>query len=244
MDVAKKYLFFRPATADGDDVLISGSVRGGMKKPLLNPGGQHLACFVGGMVGIGAKVFNRPDDLSTARKLTEGCIWAYQSTPTGIMPEMFQCSPCDDDSTSCKWEPWRWYGTSPPENAQIAKKYREDAHTEKLVPGFVTMIDKRYLLRYGYIFSFSNVFTLITRAPTNSTQTRSHRISIHPLSYHGGHHPPRQRMEHVHCYRENLAHISRPRLCRRRHQQGFNAPRHDGILLDSRDSQVLLLTLQ
>lgn len=151
MDVAKKYLFFRPATADGDDILISGSVRGGMKKPVLNPGGQHLACFVGGMVGIGAKIFNRPEDLSTALKLTEGCIWAYQSTPTGVMPEMFQCSPCDDDETRCKWEPWRWFDASPPEDQATAKKYREAAQTAKgLVPGFVSMIDKRYLLRYGY----------------------------------------------------------------------------------------------
>lgn len=147
IEVAKKYLFFRPSTAKGDDILISGSVRGGLKKPLLNAQGQHLTCFVGGMVGIGAKIFNRPEDLSTARKLTEGCIWAYQSTPTGVMPEMFQCSPCDDDTTSCKWEPWRWFSLSAPEDRQTAQQYRADANSKDLVPGFVTMNDKRYLLR-------------------------------------------------------------------------------------------------
>src|SRR5690625_4350810 len=87
METAKKYLLFRPATVDADDILISGSVRasGGMKKPVLNPGGQHLTCFVGGMVGIGAKIFNRPEEVSVARKLTDGCIWAYENTPTGVM---------------------------------------------------------------------------------------------------------------------------------------------------------------
>jgi mannosyl-oligosaccharide alpha-1,2-mannosidase len=148
IDVGKKYLFFRPATATAADILISGSVRAGAGKPLLNPGGQHLACFVGGMVGIGAKIFNRPEDLSTALKLTEGCIWAYQSTPTGIMPEMFQNSPCDD-GTSCKWEPWRWFSTSPPEDQEIAERYQKQALEKDLVPGYVSMIDRRYLLRYA-----------------------------------------------------------------------------------------------
>lgn len=145
---------------DADDILISGSVRasGGLKKPVLNPGGQHLTCFVGGMVGIGAKIFNRPEELSVARKLTDGCIWAYENTPTGVMPEMFECSPCDDDPTDCKWEAWRWFSAARPQDEETAQKYRADAQkTKGLVPGFSSMIDKRYLLRYGYDLLFSSL---------------------------------------------------------------------------------------
>ena len=56
MDVAKKNLLYRPMSEGDQDILLSGSAHmddGG--KVILDPQGQHLTCFVGGMVGIGAR---------------------------------------------------------------------------------------------------------------------------------------------------------------------------------------------
>jgi mannosyl-oligosaccharide alpha-1,2-mannosidase len=106
IDTAKEHLFFRPMTQENADILMSGNIRVDPEIPgrlMLDPQGQHLACFAGGMVGLGSRVFNRPDDLSIARKLTEGCIWAYRAMPTGIMPERFYVFPCAND-TDCLWD--------------------------------------------------------------------------------------------------------------------------------------------
>ena len=112
MDVAKKHMFFRPMVPGEADILISGNIK--VKKLLVegvdqhnntinNDGqGQHLACFIGGMMGIGSKIFARPDDLAVARKLVDGCIWAYNAMPTGIMPESFHAIVCSN-TTSCPY---------------------------------------------------------------------------------------------------------------------------------------------
>jgi hypothetical protein len=67
IETAKKNLFFRPMIPQNQNILISGTVRtttlGTVK---LDPEGQHLACFAGGMVALGAKIFNRTDDLAIA----------------------------------------------------------------------------------------------------------------------------------------------------------------------------------
>lgn len=55
---------------------------------------SHLTCFVGGMYALGSKVFNRPGDLDHARRLTNGCVWAYNITATGVMPEHFSVRRC------------------------------------------------------------------------------------------------------------------------------------------------------
>lgn len=149
IDAAKQHLFFRPMTPQNEDILVSGSARkntlGSIK---LEPEGQHLACFAGGMVAIGAKIFNRSDELDVARKLVDGCIWAYNSTPTGIMPEAFHLIPCADPD-DCAWNTERWHegvkdrsGLGRPTDA--AGIIDEDG----LQPGFTKMEDKRYILRY------------------------------------------------------------------------------------------------
>jgi mannosyl-oligosaccharide alpha-1,2-mannosidase len=73
IEPGKKHLFFRPLTPQNQDILISGNVRMnsfGLVK--LDPEAQHLSCFVGGMVGIAAKIFNRTEELDVARKLVDG----------------------------------------------------------------------------------------------------------------------------------------------------------------------------
>lgn len=83
-------------TKEDHDILVSGLVGSdGNAAPILEPSCQHLVCFAGGMVAIAAKIFECPNDLPIARKLVDGCIWACQSMPTGIMAEVSPFIPCD-----------------------------------------------------------------------------------------------------------------------------------------------------
>lgn len=49
---------------------------------------QHLSTFAGGMFGLGSQLLQDPDQMSLAVELTDSAIWAYQSTATGLMPEI------------------------------------------------------------------------------------------------------------------------------------------------------------
>lgn len=68
----------------------------------------HLTCFVGGMYGLGGKIFGRDQDLVTARQLTDACVWAYQSTVTGIMPEAAELMSCPT-MEKCEFNQTAWY---------------------------------------------------------------------------------------------------------------------------------------
>jgi len=104
LEAAKKELLFRPMTKGNHEILISGNSRAtAHQKYELDPQFQHLVCFVGGMMGIASRIFKQPDDLVTARKLTEGCIWAYKAMPSGMMPELSHVVPCANAS-SCEWD--------------------------------------------------------------------------------------------------------------------------------------------
>ncbi|WFD01223.1 mannosyl-oligosaccharide 1,2-alpha-mannosidase [Malassezia yamatoensis] len=49
---------------------------------------EHLSCFAGGMLALGSKLLpNRELDLNIARRFTETCWWAYNTSFTGIGPE-------------------------------------------------------------------------------------------------------------------------------------------------------------
>ncbi|KZF21936.1 glycoside hydrolase family 47 protein [Xylona heveae TC161] len=128
IDVVKKYLLFRPMTKDERDILLSGTLltSGDLSDKddiILKPEGTHLTCFVGGMFAIGAKIFERPEDFEIAKKLTDGCVWAYESTATGIMPETFHALPCES-RTDCPWNETKYFEALDPyraarENTQI-----------------------------------------------------------------------------------------------------------------------------
>jgi len=97
-----KNLFFRPTLPGNPDILFPGSLNANSVPPHLDTEIQHLACFVGGMVGLGSRISNSPEELDIAKKLTDGCVWAYDNTPSGIMPEIFHVDKCADPS-SCSW---------------------------------------------------------------------------------------------------------------------------------------------
>ena len=95
IEVVKRHVFYRPMLPDARDVLLSGNVRidHASGNPVLDAEGQHLACFVGGMVELASKIFDRPQDMDVGRRLVDGCVWAYSVTSTGIMPESFHAIP-------------------------------------------------------------------------------------------------------------------------------------------------------
>lgn len=149
MKPAKEYMFFRPMIPESQDILISGTVRTSSLGTIkLDPEGQHLTCFAGGMVALGAKIFNRTEDMDVARKLVDGCIWAYDSMPTGVMPETFKTIPCKDDK--CLWSTDRWHEVVQKtfsRDFDDGTDVRDVVQSKGLQPGFVSINDPRYLLR-------------------------------------------------------------------------------------------------
>ncbi|KAJ9221987.1 CAZyme family GH47 [Paecilomyces variotii] len=155
MDQISNKLLYRPMTKNGEDVLIAGNTQVSVSTRIgLEPQAQHLTCFIGGMVGIGARIFDRPEELATARKLTDGCIWAYDSMPTGLMPEIFYTSVCSHKE-DCDWDEMKWYhdirrhfsfgGTESDEEAAVEAKKLIEEHG--LQPGITEVKDSRYILR-------------------------------------------------------------------------------------------------
>lgn len=109
MAATREHLLFRPMVKHGRNLRFLATID--LRKPLAEVPpdqvskkyeGSHLACFAGGMFAVGAKLFDIKGDMDIAAKLTDGCVWAYESTYTGLMPEAFQLVPCK------KGEPCTW----------------------------------------------------------------------------------------------------------------------------------------
>jgi mannosyl-oligosaccharide alpha-1,2-mannosidase len=143
MEAVEKHLIFTPMTKDSADILASGSLvyhkaqNGKTENPQFIPQNSHLTCFAGGMLAMGAKIFSRPNDLTLAKKLTEGCIWAYKATTTHIMPESYLHIPCPPSESSKPCAPggkaWR----------EAARK----AETKNLPLGMAEIRSRKYILR-------------------------------------------------------------------------------------------------
>ncbi|KAF2838594.1 glycoside hydrolase family 47 protein [Patellaria atrata CBS 101060] len=133
-DVFSKKLFFRPMTKDNRDILVSGKLS---LSPItttesteivmdedFEAESAHLTCFAGGMLAMGAKIFGREEDLEVAAKLTDGCVWAYESTATGIMPEALIAIKCQNPA-SCTWNETEWYSRLDPFAESRMRAYNE-----------------------------------------------------------------------------------------------------------------------
>jgi len=180
----KEHIFFRPLTPDNANILISGSAHSKSfddGKPNISPQpkGQHLSCFTGGMVALAAKAFAHPSDMDIARQLVDGCIWAYNHTQTGIMPEIFLMQRCKTPSPSfnssssahCAWDP-KAYDTAvlteqPPDayspKIEDPTQRAEYLLAERRIPpgsGFTAIPDPRYLLRPEAIESIFVLYRL------------------------------------------------------------------------------------
>lgn len=139
-------------TKDGQDVLFPGDISSNGKIPLSElkpePKAQHLGCFAGGMVALGAKIFKNTEDLDVARKLVEGCLWGYETGPLGIMPEIMHTVRCEDRS-QCPWDASRWHREVDKEFPDDAAPAEEKIEAKHLSPGVSIVDDTRYILRYG-----------------------------------------------------------------------------------------------
>jgi len=157
IDVAKKHMFARFYNPKNEPLLVSGDVRVyGTETDVdihFEARNQHLTCFTGGMVGLGSRIFNRPDDLKVAEELTAGCVWAYDASPHGIAPEIFSLLPCTKND-DCKWDEKAWHaglikqhGVSG-ESEEIKQAHLKTVIADRhLSPGFIAIDDKRYILR-------------------------------------------------------------------------------------------------
>jgi mannosyl-oligosaccharide alpha-1,2-mannosidase len=47
---------------------------------------DHLSCFVPGMLAIGSRIFEDPEDLVVAEGLLETCVHMYLTSNTGLSP--------------------------------------------------------------------------------------------------------------------------------------------------------------
>lgn len=153
---AKDKLFFRPRVPDNQQTLMAGTYkRISATNQFLLTQGHHLTCFVGGMVGLAARIFDNEIDIETARHLTNGCIWAYEAMPSGIMPESFDIDGCPM-SDECPYSLTGWYSdlkrNFPPQsltalNMTLQEYAQQIIADERLAPGMTKIVDPRYLLR-------------------------------------------------------------------------------------------------
>lgn len=153
LEVMKDKLFYRAMNPQNESILFAGTMKASARPGKVSSEAQHLTCFVGGMVGLAAKAFDTPDDMQIARQLTDGCVWAYESMPTGIMPESFLTAACTDD-VDCQWSEEKWYQAirSAHRDSDATRMSLED-HAQKVIsekglaPGFTDITDARFLLR-------------------------------------------------------------------------------------------------
>lgn len=75
-----------------------------------------------------------------------GCLWAYNSTPTNIMPETFHVVPCDDPD-DCKWDIDRWHRGIMDQNVHDTKDADKIIEEDSLQLGMTKIGDRRFLLR-------------------------------------------------------------------------------------------------
>lgn len=132
MNTVHQSLLFRPMLPDQDDILFTSdvSVSASTGKPILSGEGQHLACFAGGMLGLGGKLFGIEEHVEIGEKIAKGCAWAYGAMPTGIMPEIYNLFPCPT-LNACDWDEDQW----------------EADGVANVTRGFKNTLDPRYLLR-------------------------------------------------------------------------------------------------
>ncbi|KAK0721264.1 glycoside hydrolase [Apiosordaria backusii] len=134
MEVVVEHLVFRPMVPPEEnphDILFVGDAYVHSDRIDHVPEGQHLSCFVGGMFGLGGKLFNVPQHVDIGERIARGCAWAYDAFPTGLMPEIFGLVRCGSAKEPCVWDETKW---------------QKDGD-KGLKKGFSNARDPRYILR-------------------------------------------------------------------------------------------------
>ena len=147
MRTARDHLFYRPMTPKNEDILFAGVVRKGSREAgdTMQTSTGHLTCFVGGMLALGGKLIGSTEHGSQAAAMTRGCIWAYASFGTGVMPETMDLVSCGGIS-ECEWDEEKWHkavlSAQPDETDPLAV-----IKDQRLPSGFTKIPDPRYILR-------------------------------------------------------------------------------------------------
>lgn len=176
MSPLQKHLLYRPMIPDDRDMLLVGDAiapepkDGKPANATTEHKTQHLSCFVGGMLALGSRAFDRPDDMELARKVVNGCVWGYETGAMGIMPEIMRTTHCPSTKEKCKWNEQAWY-----EAVDASEMYKpsqeelsrgsalnvDDKIRQYHLPQGVTSIeDTRYGLRYARFFPLPFPFPL------------------------------------------------------------------------------------
>lgn len=132
LDAGKEHLLFKPMTPKDDQVLMSGNMEASAPERDSTASMQHLTCFVGGMYALAGRLLGRKDYVDLAARLTAGCVWAYDSFPTNIMPETSEHVKCEDLDAPC---------------AYAEEAFEASGGSRVLPGGFLRVRDARYMLR-------------------------------------------------------------------------------------------------
>ena len=131
LDAATDTLLFRPLTPNEDDILMVGNVVSSKEENSHAFEMQHLSCFSGAMYGLAGKLFSRNDFVEIGSRLAAGCVWAYDSFPSNIMPEISELVPCESLKGPCPYP----------------KLTMQQSRHAGLPEGFIRVRDPRYSLR-------------------------------------------------------------------------------------------------
>ncbi|CAG8961451.1 hypothetical protein HYFRA_00013902 [Hymenoscyphus fraxineus] len=145
MMAMRRNIFYRTMTTENLVILFAGTVDTDGKTPVedfvTEPRAKNLECFAGGMVAMGAKIFGNDADLEIGRQLIEGCLWANEVMPPGIMPEIIHAVPCENKS-NCTWQEKKWHDAV---NASYngSETVEEKIQMHGLAPGIAKVDDAR-----------------------------------------------------------------------------------------------------
>ncbi|GKT45015.1 endoplasmic reticulum mannosyl-oligosaccharide 1,2-alpha-mannosidase [Colletotrichum spaethianum] len=128
--IIERHLLFRPMTEDNTDILFAGDAYVHADKVDHVSKAQHLSCFVGGMLGLGGKLFAIDKHVNLGDRVARGCAWAYDAMPASVMPEIFNLIACSTKE-KCEWNEERW----------------EQEGDKRLKKGFKNARDPKYILR-------------------------------------------------------------------------------------------------
>ncbi|KAJ4301991.1 hypothetical protein N0V88_002122 [Collariella sp. IMI 366227] len=154
METAIKHTLYRPMLPDAADILVSSLCmsreENGESVQQIRPEVQHLGCYVGGMLALGGRLVRNDTHIEKGEKIMDGCIWAYEALPAGIMPESFYMLPCQD-AEKCPWDEEKWRKATLSkigEKADMDEAEADEIIAGKRIPkGFTIVQDARYHLR-------------------------------------------------------------------------------------------------
>ncbi|KAJ5681979.1 uncharacterized protein N7477_001919 [Penicillium maclennaniae] len=168
---ATSHSVFRPMNAEGKDILAPGSVQvtvtqNGKPRTYLVSRVHQRACGAGGMFAMGGALLNIPTHHKIAKKLVDGCVWASQAMPKGIMPETYEAVPCASQK-SCPWNEWHWRKevwkkaiiANPDPSFDVDVFLRD----HRIPRGFIAIPDTRYNLRPEIIESIFMLYRVTGR---------------------------------------------------------------------------------